>query len=85
MAYPKNPIYKFYNSPLTGNLDGVRKQTGEITLCIPINEEKKTVYFDSLRACCNRKITYAGRFLKASSANPGKEGTGSGRGSLHAP
>ena len=39
MAYPKNPIYKFYNSPLTGNLDGVRKQTGEITLCIPINEE----------------------------------------------
>ena len=39
MAYPENPIYKLYNSPLTGNLDGVRKQTGEITLCIPINEE----------------------------------------------
>ena len=38
MAFPINPIYKLYNSPLTGNLDGVRKQTGDITLCIPIDE-----------------------------------------------
>ncbi len=39
MAFPTNPIYKLYNSPLTGNLDGVKKQVGDITLCIPIDEE----------------------------------------------
>ena len=38
MAYPKNPIYKLYNSPLTGNLDGIKKQDGNVTLCIPLDE-----------------------------------------------
>ena len=39
MAYPTNPIYKLYNSPLTGNLDGVKKELGDSTLYIPIDEE----------------------------------------------
>jgi len=38
MAYPTDPIYKLYNSPLTGSLDGVKKQSGDLTLCIPIDE-----------------------------------------------
>ena len=38
MAYPTNPIYKLYNSPLTGNLDGVKKQLESSTLYIPIDE-----------------------------------------------
>tara|TARA_R100000742_G_C4166200_1_gene6053 strand:+ start:292 stop:471 length:180 start_codon:yes stop_codon:yes gene_type:complete len=39
MAYPTNPIYKLYNSPITGNLEGVKKQDGDVVTCIPINEE----------------------------------------------
>ena len=38
MAYPTDPIYKLYNSPLTGSLDGVKKQAGDITTCIPLDE-----------------------------------------------
>ena len=38
MAYPQNPIYKLYNSHLTGNLDGIKKQDGNVTLCIPLDE-----------------------------------------------
>ena len=38
MAYPTNPIYKLYNSPLTGSLDGVKKQLENSTLYIPIDE-----------------------------------------------
>ena len=38
MAYPTNPIYKLYNSVLTGSLDGVKKQRGDIQICIPIDE-----------------------------------------------
>ena len=38
MAYPTDPIYKLYNSPLTGNLDGVKKQNGNVVICIPIDE-----------------------------------------------
>ena len=39
MPYPSSPIYKLYNSPLTGNLEGIKKQIGEISLCIPIAED----------------------------------------------
>ena len=39
MAYPTNPIYKLYNSPITGNLEGVKKQNGDVVTYIPINEE----------------------------------------------
>ena len=39
MPYPSNPIYKLYNNLLTGNLDGIKKQIGEISLCIPIAED----------------------------------------------
>ena len=39
MAYPTNPIYKLYNNPLTGSLDGVKKQRGDLTVYIPIDEE----------------------------------------------
>ena len=39
MAYPTEPIYKFYNNPITGKLDGVKKQNGNTVICIPINEE----------------------------------------------
>ena len=38
MAFPTNPIYKLYNSVLTGSLDGVKKQSGDLILCIPIDE-----------------------------------------------
>ena len=38
MAYPTNPIYKLYNSLLTGSLDGVKKQNGNVVICIPIDE-----------------------------------------------
>ena len=38
MAYPTNPIYKLYNCPITGNLAGVKKQRGDMTICIPIDE-----------------------------------------------
>jgi len=38
MAYPTNPIYKLYNSLLTGNLDGVKKQNNDVVTCIPIDE-----------------------------------------------
>ena len=41
MAYPTNPIYKLYNSPLTGNLDGVKKQLDNLTLHIPIDEANR--------------------------------------------
>ncbi len=39
MAYPTNPIYKLYNNLLTGSLDGVKKELGNSTLYIPIDEE----------------------------------------------
>ena len=38
MAFPTDPIYKLFNSPLTGKLDGVKKQINNITLSIPIAE-----------------------------------------------
>ena len=38
MAYPTNPIYKFYKNPITGSLDGLKKQNGYVVTCIPIDE-----------------------------------------------
>ena len=38
MAYPTNPIYKFYKNPMTGSLDGLKKQNGDVVTCIPIDE-----------------------------------------------
>ena len=39
MAYPTNPIYKLYNSPLAGGgLDGVMTQKDDKTICIPLDE-----------------------------------------------
>ena len=38
MAYPLDPIYKLYNSPLTGDLEGIKKQIDNISLCIPLDE-----------------------------------------------
>ena len=40
MAYPTDPIYKLYNSPLPeGGLDGVMTQRGNKTICIPLDPE----------------------------------------------
>tara|TARA_R100001086_G_scaffold231927_1_gene152890 strand:+ start:46 stop:228 length:183 start_codon:yes stop_codon:yes gene_type:complete len=38
MAYPTDPIYKLYNSPLTGKTSCILKQTGNRLLCIPPDE-----------------------------------------------
>ena len=38
MAYPSDPIYKLYNSPLTGDLEGIKKQIDNISICIPLDE-----------------------------------------------
>ena len=40
MAYPTDPIYKLYNSPLPGGgLDGVMTQQDNKTICIPLDPE----------------------------------------------
>ena len=40
MAYPTDPIYKLYNSPLPeGGLDGVMTQRGNKTICISLDPE----------------------------------------------
>ena len=39
MAYPTDPIYKLYNSSLTGKISCIFKQTGTRLLCIPLDEE----------------------------------------------
>ena len=47
MAYPTDPIYKLYNSPLTGKISCIFKQTGTHLLCIPL-DEGNTDYQDYL-------------------------------------
>ena len=38
MAYPTDPIYKLYKSPITGQLSCILKQNGNRLLCIPFDE-----------------------------------------------
>ena len=38
MAYPTNPIYKLYKSPMTGQVTSVMKQNGNHRLSIPFDE-----------------------------------------------
>ena len=38
MAYPTNPIYKLYNSPVTGTISCILRQIDYRLLCIPLDE-----------------------------------------------
>ena len=38
MAYPTNPIYKFYKDSCTNQNCGVEKMNGTEKMCIPLNE-----------------------------------------------
>ena len=38
MTYPTNPIYKLIKNPVTGTVDQVKKQNGDVTIIIPFNE-----------------------------------------------
>ena len=38
MAYPTNPIYKLVKNPITGVVDQVKKQNGNVVTIIPFNE-----------------------------------------------
>ena len=38
MAYPTNPIYKLYKSPMTEQVTSVMKQNGNHRLSIPFDE-----------------------------------------------
>ena len=39
MAYPTNPIYKLYKSPMTGQDISVSKQVGNHVLSIPFDND----------------------------------------------
>ena len=38
MAYPTNPIYKFMKNPITGQVDSIKKQNGNIDLHLPLDK-----------------------------------------------
>ena len=41
MAYPTNPIYKLYKSPMTGQVTSVSKQVGTHVRSIPFDDDNK--------------------------------------------
>ena len=47
MAYPTNPIYKFYKHPISGNNSGIFLSKDGKTYSIPLNSEN-TDYQDYL-------------------------------------
>ncbi len=38
MAYPTNPMYKLVKNPVTGTVDQVKTQNGDVITIIPFNE-----------------------------------------------